>query len=107
MFGRFFDTSAIDQFAASVVGDLHKALPVELCESESKAARKARDAAQDRVRRHVGTFSATVKLNIYQKAKLGIRLQEALESAGYPAGFAKAFSYDVVSQVAQGAAGPR
>jgi len=107
MFGRFFDTAAIDQFAASVAADLRKTLPVELCQSDSKAARKARDAAQERVRRHVGTFAATVRLNIYQKAKLGIRLQEALESVGYPADFAKAFAYDVVSQVAQVAAGAR
>jgi len=107
MFGRFFDTSAIDPFAASVAADLRKALPVELCESDAKAARKARDAAQDRIRRHVDAFAASVRLNFYQKAKLGIRLQEALESAGYPAGFAKAFAYDVVSQVAQRAAGTR
>jgi hypothetical protein len=107
MFGRFFDTSAIDQFAATVSGDLRKVLSVELCESDAKAARKARDAAQQRIRRHVDSFATTVRLNIYQKAKLGIRLQEALEAAGYPASFSKTFAYDVVAQVAQSAAGAR
>lgn len=104
MFGRFFDTSTISRFAADLVADLRKDLPVELCEADSKAARRARDAAQARTRRHVEAFAVSHSLNLYQKAKLGIVLQGALEGAGYPATFAKAYGYDVVSQVAQAAA---
>lgn len=104
MFGRFFDTTAIDEFAGTIADALRSDLPVSLCEADGKAARRAREAAQQRVDRHVQGFAGSTRLNVYQKAKLGLRLQEALTGAGYPADFAKRFAYDVVSQVAREAA---
>jgi hypothetical protein len=100
MLGRFFDTSAIDQFAAAVADDVRRSLPPADCNTDSKAARKARAAAEARVRTRVQAFAGSTRLNVYQKAKLGLRLQDALSLAGYPDDFAKRLSYDVVSQVA-------
>ena len=102
MFGSFFDTSAIDAFAREVAAELAKTLPPALCESDSKAARKGREQADGRLQRHINTLLATKRLNVYQKAQLGLRLQDALEAAGYASGFAKRFAYEVVAQVAQG-----
>ena len=107
MLGRFFDTSVVDAFSASVAADLAKLLPPALCEAESKAALKGRQAAHERISRHAEALAAASRLNIYQKAKLGVRLQAALETAGYPTPFAKAFAYDVVSQVATRSSQPR
>ena len=39
-------------------------------------------------------------LNIYQKAKLGSRLQDDLREAGFPESFSEAFAYDVVRLIA-------
>lgn len=100
MLARFFDTSAIDQFATAVTEDVRGLLPAADCLSDSKAARKARSAADQRLRVRVQAFVGSTRLNVYQKAKLGLRLQEALEEAGYPEDFSKRLSYDVVSQVA-------
>ena len=107
MFLRFFDTSAIDQFAGTIADALRNDLPAALCEADSKAARRARETAQQRVDRHVQSFAVSIRLNVYQKAKLGLRLQEALERAGYPEAFSRRFAYDVVSQVARLAASRR
>jgi len=104
MLKQFFDTSAIDAFAAVVVADLLKTLPPAQCDSASKKAQKGREQAQERIRRSVDGFAVKSRLNVYQKAKLGLRLQDGLEAAGYPSTFAKPFAYDVVSQVAAKAA---
>jgi hypothetical protein len=104
MFGQFFNTSAIDAFAAAVVADLLRTLPPAQCESVSKNAQKGRGQAQARIPRLVAALVAKHPLNFYQKAKLGLRLQVALEAAGYPVSFAKPFAHDVVSQVANVAA---
>ena len=101
---NFFDITAIDAFCAELTSDLQKVLPPARCEMDSKQAQKGRDQAQGRVRGHVERLVANHRLNFYQKAKLGLRLLGALESAGYPVSFAKPFAYDVVAQVATAAA---
>lgn len=100
----YFDTTPVEAIASQVVADLLKGLPPEGCEIDSKKAQKDREQAHRRIHRHVESLMAKTPLNIYQKAKLGLHLQDALEAAGYPTGFAKPFAHDVVSHVARAGA---
>lgn len=104
MLGKFFDTTAIDAFTARVVTQLVKVLPPANCASDSKWAQSGREKAYRHIRRHVDSLVKSSPLNFYQKAKLGLRLQDSLEAAGYPSSFAKPFAYELVSQVAAAAA---
>lgn len=103
MFGRFFDTSVVDGFVQTVVGELTRAIPPNRMAAASKQDRKQRERLDERIRRQAETLATTHRLNVYQKAKLGVRLQQALEQAGYGADFCKPFAYEVVSMVATAA----
>lgn len=106
MFGKFFDTSAVDAFAAWVVAELSKALPPDRLD-EAREGDKLRERIRDRISERAQSLVAANRLNIYQKAKLGERLEEALETAGYPRAFSKPFAYDVVRVVALASAARR
>lgn len=107
MFNGFFDTSAIDAFTAQVVDELKRTLPAAQLDAVGKPADKRREQARERTHRLAAQLVAAKTLNIYQKAKLGVRLEGALTGAGYPAGFSKAFAYEVVQQVALASASGR
>lgn len=100
MFARFLDTSSVDAFATWVVGELKRARPPERVDDESKRAIKQREEFESVLRRRAANLVSTTRLNIYQKAKLGTRLQEALESAGYSVSFSRQFAHDVARMVA-------
>ena len=100
MFGNFFNTSDVDTFAILVVRELVKGLPPQHLDTQSKQAEKARTRIDDKVRSHAQQLVDNHRLNIYQKAKLGGRLQDGLLAAGYPESFSKSFAYDVVRLVA-------
>ena len=93
---RFFDTSKVDAFAADLAAELKRLLPP----AAAAPGEKARAKLDGRIRQRVETFSAKTRLNVYQKAKLGTRLEAALQSAGYPAEFCNAFAYEVVTMLA-------
>jgi hypothetical protein len=99
MFGKFFDTSHVSSFASEVVRQLAKDLPPAVINDESKKGAKRRQLDKWLLRK-IDQFKESVQLNIYQKAKIGPLLQDALHQAGYPADFSKAFSYEVVKLVA-------
>jgi hypothetical protein len=103
MFGKFFDTTPVDAFAAWVAKEMLQALPPERIDGEEKQTVKRREQAQERIRRHAENLASTTPLNVYQKAKLGIRVEEALVAAGYAKAFSKPFAYEVMSLVAQAA----
>jgi hypothetical protein len=105
MLTRFFSTAEVDAFAGVVVGELRRSLPVDDAARQTKAAARAREQTEANVRRRVDAFAACTRLNLYQKAKLGTRLEAALVAAGYPTGFSKAFAYDVVRTLALASAG--
>jgi len=100
MFSKFFDTSATDAFAKQVVAALSKSIPPELVDDASKRTEKRRAQLDALIRRHAESLASSSRLNVYQKAKLGPLLQEALAAAGYPEAFSKPFAYDVVKLVA-------
>ncbi|MFN3438368.1 MAG: hypothetical protein ACK41V_11785 [Acidovorax sp.] len=100
MFGDFFNTSHVHTFAVLVVRELVKGLPAQQLDAQSKQAEKARTRIDDKIRNHARQLVDSHRLNIYQKAKLGSRLQDGLLEAGYPESFSKSFAYDVVRLVA-------
>jgi ribosome maturation protein Sdo1 len=102
MFGMFFNTAEVDRFAKAVVSELLKLSPPEGAEGGKQAADR-RKKLDDRLRRMIDQLARDVRLNVYQKAKLGPRLQDAMEDAGYSTEFSKSFSYEVVIRVAQSA----
>lgn len=101
MFAKFFDTTPVNTFTDQIVKELVKALPPARIGDESRRAAKQRDQMDERLRRQVDLLARSARLNIYQKAKIGSMLQDALEAAGYPAEFSKVLSYEVVKRVAQ------
>ena len=92
----FFDTSKVDAFAADLAAELKRLLPP----AAPMPGEKAREKLDQKIRQRVETLSAKTRLNVYQKAKLGTRLEEALQAAGYPAAFCKTFAYEVVTMLA-------
>lgn len=100
MFGKFFDTSATNEFAKQVVADLSRSIPPERVDDASKQTEKRRAQLDALIRRHAERLATSSRLNVYQKAKLGPLLQEALTAAGYPEEFSRPFAYDVVKLVA-------
>ena len=107
MLGKIFDTTEVDAFAAWVVAELQQALPASECEARSKKADTRVRKLNDKVARGATELVTKSRLNAYKKAKLGTRLQDDLEAAGYPAGFRRQFSFDVVALVATAAVGSR
>jgi hypothetical protein len=100
MFSKFFETTVVDETTAWVVQALSQVLPPARIDDPVRQTLKRREQVLERVRRHAESLASTTQLNLYQKAKLGIRLAEALEAAGYPTAFSKPFAYEVVSLVA-------
>jgi len=100
MFGKFFETSAIDSFANQVVADLRKAVPPERIDDGSKQTEKQRAQIDSLIRRRAVTLVSSARLNVYQKAKVGPLIEAALVHAGYPQDFGKAFAYEVVKLIA-------
>jgi hypothetical protein len=99
MFGKFFDTAAVDALVAWVVQELTQALPPAALAKDGKQTAKRREQVQERVRRRAEALAGSARLNVYQKAQLGLRLRTALETAGYDEAFAKPFAHDVMSLV--------
>ena len=100
MFGNFFNISHIDAFSALVVRELTNGLPPDQLNMPSKKAEIARSRVDGKIRTHAQQLIHTHHLNIYQKAKLGSRLQDDLREAGFPESFSEAFAYDVVRLIA-------
>ena len=100
MFGKFLDTSVLDPFVAQIVKELSASMPPARLDTASRQASKRRDELDERVRRMTERFAGSTRLNIYQKARLGTLLSDALQAAGYPREFSDTFSRGVVSMVA-------
>lgn len=100
MFGKFFDLSQVDSFVVFIVRELQKSLPPQGLKTPIKQTDKMIAKADDKIRYHATQFAIKHPLNIYQKAKIGPRLQEALQDVGYSENFSKDFAYDIVRLVA-------
>lgn len=102
MFRQFFDTTEVEAFAAWIADELKRYLPPQDAEKDriNKRARKL----DQRIVERAQLFAKTGGLNIYKKAKLGAKVQQLLDDAGYPEAFRRSFVYELVALVASAAA---
>ena len=98
MFGRFFDTTSVDEFADWVVDEVKRTLPPTFDPNLKNVSGKV-DRLDRRIAERTTTFTQAFKLNIYQKARLASRVQEGMSASGYPKPFIKTFSMDLVARV--------
>lgn len=98
MFGKFFDTAEVDRFADWILSELKRSLPPQPGTDKDNVARRA-GKVNERISRRTSEFVQGTKLNLYTKARLAARVREGMSAHGYPAGFVKAFSYDLLAQV--------
>jgi hypothetical protein len=98
MFGRFFDTTAVDEFADWVVEELKRTLPASFDPNLQNVAQKV-DRLDKRIAERTATFAKGFKLNLYQKARLAGRVQEGMNAHGYPKPFVETFSMTIVKRV--------
>jgi hypothetical protein len=103
MFGSFFNTAAVDEFADSIVAEVKRMLPPGSAPGVKNIADRA-EKLNERIKQKTGEFAAqTPTLNIYKKAHLAARVREGMSAHGYPEAFVKSFSYDLLTRL-QGAA---
>jgi cell division septum initiation protein DivIVA len=98
MFGRFFDTAAVDEFADWVVAELKRTLPASFDPTLQNVADKV-NRLDKRIQERTSSFTQSSRLNLYKKARLASRVQEAMTEFGYPKPFVKSFSMDVIRRV--------
>jgi hypothetical protein len=100
MLSRFLDTTAVDQFAAWVAAELQRRIPPDKVGSASSKAIALRRELDLRIAERAQRLLTESRPNLYQKAQLGARLQDQLQSRGYSGPFVRSFALDVVSLVA-------
>ncbi len=98
MFGRFFDTTSVDEFADWVVDEVKRTLPPAFDPTLKNVSGKV-DRLDRRISERTTSFTQSSRLNIYQKARLASRIQERMSASGYPKPFIKSFSMDLVKRV--------
>jgi hypothetical protein len=102
MFGSFFNTAAVDEFADWIVAEVKRSLPPGFSPGTKNIADRA-DKLNENITKRTGQFTQTSpRLNIYKKARLAARVREGMSAHGYPEPFVKSFSYDLIARL-QGA----
>lgn len=96
MFG-WFDSKAVDAFADGAVADLVKRVPPE--KMQQKASAQRLKSTGDMIFQRADNFGRSQSLNVYLRARLGNRVKWALREAGYPAEFADALTYELVTVI--------
>ncbi len=98
MFGRFFDTTAVDEYADWVVEEVKRTLPAGFDPGLKNVSGKV-DRLDRRLTERTASFTKSARLNIYQKARLASRVREGMLAFGYPQPFVQTFSMDIVKRV--------
>ncbi len=98
MFGSFFKTVDVDQFADSIVDEVKRALPAGYSPGTKNISERA-DRLDETIGRRTAEFIQTCKLNIYKKARLAARVREGMSAHGYPEPFVKSFSLDLLTRL--------
>ena|ERR1019366_5292549 len=99
MFGNFFNTAEVDQYADWIVGELKRSLPPGGFDRGVKSIADRTEKLDERIAKRTGEFTQTARLNIYKTARLAARVREAMSAQGYPEPFVKSFSYDLVARI--------
>ena len=98
MFGNYFNTTEVDQFADWIVAEVKKSLPAGHAPGMKDIGERAEKLNQAISKRTV-EFWRTSKLNIYKKARLAARVREGMSAHGYPEAFVKSFSIDLLTRL--------
>jgi hypothetical protein len=107
MFSKYFDTTAIDAFADAVVRELQRLVPAAAARTDAPSLEKLRARLDTVLQREVKRLTAGASLNFLQKARVGTRLQDRVEAAGYPPALAGDLARASVQLVAIAASRPR
>jgi hypothetical protein len=99
MFGNFFKTEDVDQFADWIVTEVKQALPAGFSPGTKNIADRA-EKLNVNIEKRTGEFARTSSLNIYKKARLAARVREGMSAHGYPDAFVRSFSYDLLARLA-------
>lgn len=97
MFGSFFNTVAVDEFADWIVSEVKSALPAGFAPGTKNIAERA-EALNQSINKGVVEFARKSRLNIYKKARLAARVREGMNAHGYPEAFVKSFSLDLLTR---------
>jgi hypothetical protein len=98
MFGKFFDTTAVDQYADWVIAEVKRSLPP----GQPPKVRNLSDRMEilnQRITKQTVSLLQETKLNIYKKARLTARIRESLQELGYPESFVDPFSIDLIHRI--------
>lgn len=107
MFKQLFDTREIDTLATWLAGELQRLLPPAEALAPGRKAADRLAKLDVQVARRLAELATGGHLNMYKKAKLGSRVQAALDEAGYPSEFSKRYVVDLVSVAAMAGRAPR
>lgn len=98
MFGKFFNTTEVDEFADWVVSAVKGQLPAAHDPSAKNIAQRA-DRLNAMLEERTRAFCKSTRLNIYKKARLAARVREGMSAHGYPEPFVKSFSFDLLARL--------
>jgi hypothetical protein len=98
MFGKFFKTADVDQFADLIVTEVKQALPAGFSPGTKNIADRA-EKLNANIAKRTAEFKRTSSLNIYKKARLAARVREGMSAHGYPDAFVKSFSFDLLARL--------
>jgi hypothetical protein len=100
MFGKAFDTAAVDGYADWVLSEVKKQLPPGHSPGTKDIGQRA-EKLNERIALRTLEFSKSTKLNLYKKARLTARVRDGMTAHGYPEPFVKSFSLDLLARIAR------
>ena len=96
---KWFDTKEVDSFAQWVVSELVQRLPpASLGPDERKLADRIR-RMNEFISARASALASERRLNFYKRARLANQVKWGLKDAGYPAGFADTFTYELATLI--------
>jgi hypothetical protein len=98
MFGSFFKTTEVDQYADWIVAEVKRSLPSGFSPGTKNIGDRA-DKLDASIAKKTLEFAGSTKLNIYKKARLAARVREGMSAHGYPEPFVKSFSFDLLTRL--------
>jgi hypothetical protein len=101
MFGTFFDTTKTNEFADWIVAEVKRAAPPDKAlRTKTKKKHAIRtQGVNENIERRVAEFALATRLNIYTKASFAARIREGLKNHGYPEGFVRSFSLELIELI--------
>jgi hypothetical protein len=98
MFGSFFKTADVDQYADWIVAEVKRSLPSGNSPVTTDIGESA-DKLDASIAEKTLEFTRSTKLNIYKKARLAARVREGMSAHGYPEPFVKSFSFALLTRL--------